>query len=410
MRITIPALILIVFAAILAMTMQSGCESGGGSSSTGTLIADFYIQGQEYLAKSQTPVEKLCSLFTPRAAYALADLGFDSNCFPLNQFTSDVTVQGDLEVLVVSPSQTFVSHGFTNTAGRVSFSDLEAGYLTLVVTGRDGHSYDIPVHVTANSTSRTKALIYRYPATGNIVFTAKTINDSDGDGINDDSFSYEIFNRPRDVLSGGVVHLHDGNETHIDANGDGDFIDTEDSAVVEPDDDGVKSDAGDGDEDNDGITDDIDGDIDGDGIPNETDPDIDSDGLLNASDPYPAGVTPLDDFAAPGLFTGLIYTGIEDVDQIAAGQVSVFFPAATDDKHNPVTYLIYYSSTSPISFTSANRKLFRPVGGGSPDQLLSMNITGLLTGQTYTFAVRVMDSAQPPNIDKNVRIKELTVE
>jgi len=303
-----------------------------------------------------------------------------------------------------------VAQGQTDDSGRVSFDALPIGYLSLVITGSDGNNYHVPVQVNKDTMSRTRVLVFRVPATGKIFLSAKTIHDADGDGVNDDSFSYAVFNRPRNSSEGGTVHLHLEGETKIDGNGDGDFTDPEDKAIIEPDDDGISSDAGDGDEDNDGLLDNVDPDIDGDGLLNENDPDIDGDGLLNADDPYPYGITPSDDFIPPGLPQGAIYPGVSEVAQIDTGTVSVFFPTGIDDKNPPVTYIIYYSTTSPLDFKTAPKKIFRPLLPGAPDSVLSDNVINLITGQTYYFAVRAMDSAQPPNIDHNVNEMSITIE
>jgi hypothetical protein len=378
----------------------TSCQDSG-TTATGSLIADFDLDGLTLLASSDSALERLCSAFEPRAAMALADLGFESNCYPFNQFTGPTTVQGGLQVAVIAPDQSFVAQGVTSDAGRVSFNDLAVGYLTLMITGEDGYNYFVPVQVSENTTSRTRVLIYRQASTGDIVLVAKTIHDTDGDGVNDDSFSYSVFNRPRNETGFGVVHLHLGNETKIDGNGDGDFTDSKDRSVVEPDDDGVKSDLGDGDEDNDGLNDMNDPDIDGDGLLNAADDDIDGDGILNADDPYPDGITPLDDFTPPGLSTAFVYPGIEDVAVPEDNTATVYFAVGYDPDNPPVTYIIYYSTTSPIDFGTAPHQYFHPVGDPGADEILSDNVVGLITGQTYYFAVRVMDSAQPPNMDAN---------
>jgi hypothetical protein len=393
MRHLLSVLALVILAAGLIGLPACGGEGDGAGS--GSLIADFDLEGEEYLAVPDTPLERLCSLFAARSAHALPNLGFNSNCYPFNQFTGEKNVQAGLEVIVSAPDMTFVAQGVLNTNGRVTFSDLPPGFLTLSITGADGNTYMIPVQVSDGMTSRAWVLVYRDAATGAVRIASKAIHDEDGDGLNDDDFSYALFGRARNQSAGGLVHLHVGNETRVDSNGDGDHT------VVEPDDDGVASDSGDGDEDNDGIADNVDDDIDGDGIPNADDPDIDGDGLLNADDPHPNGDSPDDDYNPPGMEGSLLYSGVKEVAQIDAGTVAVYFPVGLDDKNEPVSYNIYYSTTTPIDFDSAAVQRFRPLAPVSPDEILSDNIVGLVVGQVYFFAVRAQDAAQPPNEDTN---------
>jgi len=406
MRYLLSVLALVILVAGLIGLPACGGEGGGAGS--GSLIADFDLEGEEYLAVPDTPLERLCSLFAGRSAHAFPNLGFNSNCYPFNQFTGEKNVQAGLEVIVSAPDKTFVAQGVLNTNGRVTFSDLPPGFLTLSITGADGNTYMIPVQVSDGMTSRAWVLVYRDTGSGGVRIASKAIHDEDGDTLNDDDFSYAMFGRPRNQPSGGRVHLHIGDETHVDSNGDGDFVDPGDHTVVEPDDDGVASDSGDGDEDNDGIPDNVDDDIDGDGIPNVDDPDIDGDGLLNADDPHPNGDSPEDDYNPPGMTGSLIYSGIKEVAQIDAATVTVYFPVGLDDKNEPVTYNIYYSTTTPIDFDNAAHQRFKPIGPVSPDEILSDNIIGLVVGQEYFFAVRVQDAAQPPNEDTNEN--ELSVE
>lgn len=377
------------------------CEEGG-SSNTGSLIVDIDIESQSILSKDNSAFQRLASIWAPRPACAIPDLGFDSNCWPYNIFTGSINAKAGLEILVVASDNAFISQGITGTNGRASFTSLPEGFLILVFSDNLGNTYHAPTHVKSGTQSWTKILVFQNSATGKVMISAKTIHDSDMDGLNDDTFSYSLFNRPRNSISGGVIHLHALNETAIDANGDGDFIDSMDRIIIEPDDDGFKSDDGDGDEDNDGLSDIVDPDIDGDGIFNENDPDIDGDGINNADDQYPNGITPNDDYSPPGISNGLVYPGIKEISILESGTVSVFFPVAFEDKNPPVTYIIYFSTTSPVNFENCSKRYFRPVGN-SIDGVLSANITGLVAGLSYYFSVRVMDSAQPPNIDNNIR-------
>lgn len=379
------------------------------STTTGSLVAEIDLENLDLLAESHSPLDRLCKVFHPRAAVALPNLGFQSNSYPLNQFLGSKSVQGGLQAVLIAPDSSFIAQGTTDDAGRVTFNDVPSGFQTLLVTGSNGNNYHIPVHVGEGTTSRTRALIYRHTSTGNIFIVAKTIHDGDNNGLNDDSFSYSVFNRQANEATGGRVHLHLGNETKVDANGDGDFLDVNDKSVIEPDDDGVASGQGDGDEDNDGLLDNVDPDIDGDEIGNAGDEDMDGDGMPNQDDPYPNGITPDDDFVAPGLAGWLSYPGIQDLRVLNENSVRVSFAAAVEDKNPPVTYVIYYSTTTPIDFETASKKVFRPVAGGD-EETLSCDISGLVTGQTYYFAVRAMDSAQPPNMDKNTNEMGIKVE
>jgi hypothetical protein len=382
-------------------------DSGNSGSGTGTLVADIDIEGYELLA-SASPLQKLCEIFQPRSANALADLGFQGNDYPFNHITGPKTAQGGLEVMVVSLSHVLLDEGTTSDSGRVSFNDIDSGYVYMVIVGKDGNSYQVPVEVSENTTSRTRVLVYKSPSTGKPSINSKTIHDQNDDGINDDSFSFSMFGRSPNKATGGVVYLHEGNETRIDVDGDGSFTGDEDKLVIEPDDDGRASDKGDGDEDNDGILDNVDTDIDGDGILNDSDPDIDGDGILNASDPFPNGITPFDDFTPPGLAGSLGYTGVKEVAPIDSTSVSVFFPEAVEEKNPPVTYLIYYSTTTPIDFATAAYEMFVP-SGAAPDGVFSDNVTGLIASQTYYIAVRARDHAQPPNTDTNTNEIKVTV-
>jgi hypothetical protein len=248
-------------------------------------------------------------------------------------------------------------------------------------------------------------LVYRHPIEG-VQLAAKTIHDEDGDGENDDEFSYAVFNRPQNESTGGRIHLHTVNRTRVDANGDGTYTGSGDFSVTEPDDDGCSSADGDGDEDNDGILDYDDEDIDGDGTPNDFDDDMDGDGIPNAADTYPDGLSADDDYDPPTLDGGYAYNGIIDLANPAANTISVFFRVGVD-VNEPVRYIIYYSTTSPIDLETAETQMFQPVGQVSPDEILSDNVTGLLEGQSYYFAVRAQDSAQPPNLDENTNEKEI---
>lgn len=402
MRSIIPVILILAAMGIFGL---SSCD--GESTAVGDLKVQIELQGDLYVARHPGAVDRLCSLITPRSAHAFADMGFSPNSYPYNQFTGDRPVEGGLNVNVTARDKTLIAHAVTGTSGRADFTGINTGYLTLVLTGADSSNYFVPVEVSANTTSRTRVIIYRDQTDGTIRFRAKTIHDYDGDGINDDDFSYALYNRRRNQSAGGSIHLHSGNETRIDYNGDGDYIDADDRDVVEPDDDGIASDDGDGDEDNDGILDENDDDIDGDGILNDVDQDMDGDGVANNDDTYPDGITPNDDFSPPTLTGGDPYPGIINLIAFDEDTVSVFFPVAVDEMNEPVTYIIYYSTTSPMDFDSAYNQTFRPVGDVSGDDDLTDNATVPVTGQTWYFAVRVVDSAQPPNEDENIAEMEI---
>jgi len=408
MRLKLAFLITLLLLAGIAMI--PACGDGGGTGGSGGLIADFDLEGEEYLADPDTPLERFCQMFSSRIAYALPDLGFNPNSYPFNIFTGARNAQEGLQVIISSPDMTLIAQSSTNTSGRVQFSDLPTGFLMMTITGEDGNNYNIPIQISENTESRTRVLVFRNPDSGDVEVTSKTIHDGDADGMNDDDFSYAMFGRPRNQQTGGQIHLHLGEETRIDGNGDGDFNDPEDENINEPDDDGVPSDEGDGDEDNDGIPDNVDDDIDGDGIPNGQDDDIDGDGIPNADDSNPDGITPNDDFDPPTLDGGEPYSGVMELSQIDEDTVTVMFPAAVDEMNEPVSYIIYYSTTSPVDIATAARQRFTPIGPVSPDDILQDNVTGLVFDQKYNFVVHAIDSAQPPNEDDNTEETGIVIE
>jgi hypothetical protein len=403
------SIVTIALAVGLALIGITSCESEG-KTAFGDLVLEVRMSGIDQVARAVTPLDRFFSLFTPRAAYALPDLGFDSNSYPYNQFEGEMPAQGGLSVLVTASDSTFIAQGVADTSGIITFTNIDAGYLTVVLTGADGNNYYVPVQVTEETRSRTRVVVYHDQASAAIRLISKTIHDSNSDGLNDDDFSYAVYSRPWNSAVGGVVHLHLDGETRIDKNGDGDFLDSDDRIVIEPDDDGIASDDGDNDEDNDGIVDINDDDIDGDGTENASDSDMDGDGIADVDDDYPRGITPDDDFEPPTLTDGEPYTGVADLALISEDTVTVYFPPAVDDKHEPVTYLIYYSTTSPVDPDTAYRKAFRPAEGSlTGDDLLTKNISVPTTGLTYYFAVHVIDSAQPPNMDTNEEEMEIEV-
>jgi hypothetical protein len=386
---------------LLAITCIPACGGGGGGDGGGgDLVADYDLEGEEYLADPDTPIDRFCKMFSIPWAVANSGNGWESFPWPYFGFTGDKNVAAGLDVKVLVQGAPLIAEGVTNGDGRVMFSHVPTGILIMVITGTDGHQYYAPVQISDGVTSHFQAVVYTNPDTGIVELTGKTIHDSDSDGEPDDSFSFAIYGRPVDLNTQGMIILHDGTTTSVDANGDGDYTDSGDKTFTEPDDDGISSDQGDGDEDNDGILDTVDEDIDGDGIPNTEDPDIDGDGLLNESDPFPGGITPLDDFDPPYKDADVPYPGVNTLSQIDSYVVEVIFPRAYDDKHEPVTYNIYYSTTTPIDFGSAEIQRFKPMNPDTPDGLYHDNIF-VNPNQVYYFVVRAEDAAQPPNEDQN---------
>ncbi len=375
-------LLLALITSAIGLILLPACSGGGEMGGDGNLIADYDLEGEEYLADPDNPFTRLCRLLQPGVAFAGQDLSWDSNSYPLNIFTGERNAEAGLNVIISAPDMSFVAQGVTSSSGRVTISNLPTGFLTMTITGQDGHNYNVPIQINEDVTSRTRVLVFRNPDTGGVEVTAKTFHDTDGDSFNDDDFSYALYGRPRDQQTGGQVHLHIAGETRIDANGDGDFNDPGDEIVIEPDDDGQSSEEGDGDEDNDYLLDNVDPDIDGDDIPNGSDDDMDGDGIPNDQDDYPDGVGPNDDFNPPlDYMTGEPYMGILDAyDQESTGNTAVVvFPKAYDDENDPVTYRIYWSTTTPIDFDTAQNQLFKPL---VELEIYEDNVTGLVNNQT----------------------------
>jgi len=400
------SLIKLLILAILSLLLSISC-GGGSTGGMGDLIADFDLEGEDYLAGPDTPLDRIFALISSGTAHALPDLGFNSNSYPFNKFTGDKDAQAGVQVAITGQNLSEIATGVTGVNGRVQFSNLPLGYLNMLVTGQDGKVYHIPVHISENITSRSKVLVFRQ--NGQVVVNGKTIHDSDGNEQNDDDFSIALFGRPQNQSRGGSVHIHANGVTQVDGNGDGDFNDPEDYQVTEPDDDGISSDNGDGDEDNDGIIDPNDSDIDGDTIPNVQDDDIDGDGILNGSDPYPEGDSPNDDFSSPEADGGGTYQGILDLAPIDSQSISVFFQDAMDE-NEPVTYFIYFSTEDPIDYETAAYQMFLPTQQDSPDDVYSDNIINLVQGNTYFVSVRAQDAAQPPNMDDNTNMLSITLQ
>ncbi len=404
---------LYVLLLLIGIAVVPSCGGGGSSGGAeGDLIADYDLEGEDYLADPDTALERFCKMFSIPRANAISDLGWDQYPWPYTGFTGERNVAAGRPVRVLIEDVPYIAEDVTDASGRVRFSNLPIGFVTLAITGADGHQYLVPVEISEGVTSHTKALVSRNPLTGTVEISAKTIHDSDGDGSNDDLFSLAVYGRPRNFNTGGVIIRHEGNTSYVDNNGDGDVNDPGDETITEPDDDGISSDAGDGDEDNDGIPDNADDDIDGDGIPNDEDPDIDGDGIPNESDTYPDGITPNDDFTPPHYGTGEPYPGIDNLAQIDTDTITVTFWRAHDNltADEDISYNIYYSTTSPINFDTAERQRFRPINPDTPDDRYNDNITALITGQIYYVAVRAMDAAQPPNEDTNTVEMEIYIE
>ena len=362
------------------------------------------ISGEEPLSRTTISKGKTISF-----ANAFSGNGFDSFPWPYFGFTGDKNVAAGLGVQIIVQGTPIIAEGATDGNGRVMFSGLPSGFLILVITGANGHKYYTPVEITDGVTSHMMAVVYTNPDTSIVEITGKTIHDGDSDNEPDDQFSLAIYGRPADFNTQGMIILHNGSTTNVDSNGDGDYLDPGDKSITEPDDDGISSDEGDGDEDNDGIRDPDDPDIDGDGIPNEDDPDIDGDGIPNGSDPYPDGITPNDDFEPPYKDVDVPYTGVDTLVQIETDVIEVVFPRAFDSQSEPVTYNIYYSTTSPIDFDTAMKQSFKPLNPDTPDGFYHDNLL-VVPDQVYYVVVRAMDAAQPPNEDTNTSQMDIYVD
>ena len=416
-------LLLTAVLVVTALLLGVSCDEGG-TASTAKFMGDFTQESVGYIAANPVhPPDWLKTLFSPQEAYALPNLGI-----PTDEFTGPVPVPVNTTVNILGLDGAFIASGETDGLGHVVIDNIPEGYLNVFVAGGAGKTWRIPTHFLKDHATYMRAVFMDDPDGKEAVY-AKSVHNDSGQPVNADDFSLAVYGRPRATAAGGIVILHQDGQTFIDNNGDGDFTDTDDSIFYEADDDGISSAAGDGDEDNDGITDNHEQgdaeDLDGDGIPNGTDDDDDSDGILDSADSTPRGITALDDFVPPalidpnGAFNGDPYSGIADVQpswldpehtQPDSGKVRVFFPGAEDAMNDDISYRIYYMKNA-FDFSAAQYKLFHPVVGKitDPDELYDYEVTGLNPGDTYYFVVRALDSALPPNEDTNENVFSLIV-
>jgi len=385
----------------------------------GVLTAQFILSGEKSETNYQI-LEKIWRQFSVMPAYAGPNIGFTALGSKYIEYQGEYGVSQSLSILIINSDGRTLSRSVTDENGNVTFDGLAEGSYALYYDGVSG-SYTIPVTVSESTVNLVK--VVNYPGTDmgygeNVewMFDAKTIHDSNNDGWPDDGYSFEVKRRPVNSDSGGIVIWHSGHETRIDTNGNGSFEDPNDLYFVEPDADGIPSDAGDGDEDDDGVLDNADPDIDNDGVPNSEDQDIDGDGLLN-NDPreaWPYGITDRDDLTPPTLQDGSEYSGISDVrivDQDTdIGSINVFFPVATDEESNRITYKIYISPSEWIDYNHLPGKKGYYLGHEIIDGNYSETITGLDTGSTYYIAVRTWNNATPPVMDANTKTICLTPE
>lgn len=404
----------VVILLMLGMMLGASCDDGGSEATTG-FVGDFTQESPGYIAANHSvSSDWLRTLFSPVTAYALPNLGIS------DEFTGTYPVPNDTLVNVLGPGGQFITFGHTDSFGHIEINDIPEGYINIHIVGGGGKTWLIPTHLTADKNTYMRALLMDNPQGKESVY-AKSVHNSSGQPTNTDDFSIAIYGRQRNSFTGGIMIIHEDGETSIDSNGDGDFLDDDDRIITEPDDDGITSAQGDGDEDNDGITDNDEqgdnDDLDGDGFPNSSDMDDDGDGVPDVSDSTPRGITDLDDFVPPALidpdgsFEGDAYTGIADVQpmwldaeqtQPDLGKARVFFPGAEDEMNNDISYRIFYG-TSALNFSTALYAVYHPTTGiiTDPDELYDYQLTGLNAGETYWFAVRALDSAAPPNMDGN---------
>ena len=381
------------------------------------LIVEFNLASEQQVNSSQNLTSKVFGFFGPSIAHAAEVPEDKDGNFAPGRFTGLTAVPAGLRVRLIDNSGKEVASTRTNRDGKARFRSITDGFYTLVLDGNTADYY-IPVEISQGMTSKTGVVNTRpedrlEDTPGDWLIDAKTIHDLNGDGKPDDDFSYGVYSRPVDSGQGGVIRLHKSNKTSVDSNGNGSLDDPEDKKeIIEPDDDGIPSDAGDGDEDNDGILDNIDPDIDGDNLPNESDPDIDGDGLLNETDPYPNGITPLDDFEPPVLLDGSPYTGILSVEAYdpSTASVKIVYPSAKDEGSDLTRYKVFWSYSTPIDFNTTPYQLNCPSGINpisKEPQFYKEILPGMKMDRDLYFAVRVIDEATPANEDKNT--KELMV-
>jgi len=422
-RIKIHALLFTGILTAIALLLGVSCDDGG-TTATGKFTGDFTQESVGYIAANPVhAIDWLKALFSPQEALALPNLSI-----PADEFTGPVPIPVNTTVNILGLDGAFIASGEADGAGHVAIDNIPEGYLNVFVAGGAGKTWRIPTHFLKNHGTYMRA-VFKDDPDGKEAVYAKSVHNDAGEPANTDDFSLAVLGRPRATAVGGIIILHQDGRTFIDKNGDGDFIDTDDSIFYEADDDGISSAAGDGDEDNDGITDNHEqgdsDDLDGDGIANATDTDDDGDGILDSADSTPRGITALDDFVPPalidpaGAFNGDPYSGIADVQPVwldpehtqpDLGKVRVFFPGAEDAMNNDISYRMYYMKNE-FNFSAAQYSVFHPVVGKitTPGELYDFEISGLTPGDTYFFVVRALDSASPPNEDTNDKVASLNL-
>ncbi len=408
---------------ILAILIPLGisCDDSSSVSKTSRFVALITQAEPDYIACSTAhPYEWLENLLAPSQAFALPNLSI-----PAGEFIGPYPVPNDTVVTLVWTDGATIATAKTDGAGRVSIDNIPEGYLSLLVQGGSNKVWHVPTHVSASHDTYMQ-IVLKDNDSGQPSAYAKSVHNDAAAGENADGFSIAVYGKPAGTPTGGMTIIHEDGRSLVDGNGDGDYNDASDKIIDEADDDGIASSQGDGDEDNDGITDnreqDDEDDLDGDGIPNGIDTDDDGDGIPDATDATPRGITEFDDFTPPtlidtgGNFEGDPYSGITDVQlvykdveqtQIDEGKVLVFFPGAEDEMNPDVWYKIYYDDQE-IDFDDSPFKTYTPaIAITDPEELYDFLLTGLEPDDTWYFAVHALDSAPPPNEDDNEEMLSL---
>ena len=410
-----------VFILMVLIPLGISCDEGDAASATSRFVALITQAEPDYTAMSAAhPYEWLENLLAPSEAFALPNLGI-----PAGEFTGPYPVPNDTLVTLVWTDGATIASAKTDGAGRVTFDNVPDGYLNVLVQGDSSNIWHVPTHISPDHDTYME-IVLKDNESGQPSAYAKSVHNDAAAGANVDGFSIAVYGKPAGTPTGGMTIIHDDGRSLVDGNGDGDYNDASDKIIDEADDDGIASSQGDGDEDNDGITDnkeqDDEDDLDGDGIPNGIDTDDDGDGIPDATDTTPRGITEFDDFVPPalidteGTFEGDPYSGIadaqlvwKDVEQteIDEGKVRVFFPGAEDEMNPGVWYKIYYDDQE-IDFDDSPFKIFEPaIAITDPAELYDFLLTGLEADETWYFAARALDSAPPPNEDDNEEMLSL---
>jgi hypothetical protein len=397
------------------------CDEGGDSVSTSRFVAVITQAEPTYIAASAAhPFDWLESLFAPNEALALPNLGI-----PAGEFSGPYPVPNDTLVTLVWGDGATIASSRTDGSGRVIIDNVPDGYINVLVQGGGGKIWHMTTHIDPDHDTYMEAVL-KDNDVGQKAAYAKSVHNDSAASANVDGFSITVLGKPEGSPIGGMTIIHDEGRSLIDGNGDGDYTDAVDKIIDEADDDGISSAQGDGDEDNDGITDnkeqDDEDDLDGDGIPNNIDTDDDGDGIPDSTDTTPRGITEFDDFVPPALidpggdFEGDPYTGIADAQlvwvdveqtEIDPGKVRVYFPGAEDEMNGDVWYRIYYDDNE-IDFDDSPYKIYEPeIAITDPEELYDFLLTSLDTDETWYFAIRALDSAPPPNEDENEEMLSL---